>query len=73
MIRSASPSFCVRSTMPSSRNKLMGPLSPTGGGLRPANAYDGVRAASASSRAVSSAGMPSALPTVVRTWRSAAQ
>ncbi len=32
MIRSASPSFCVRSTTPSSRNKLMGPLSPTGPG-----------------------------------------
>ena len=31
MIRSASPSFWVRSTMPSSRNRLMGPLSRTAG------------------------------------------
>src|SRR4051794_41196825 len=35
MIRSASPSFWVRSTMPSSRNRLMDPFSPTAGVARP--------------------------------------
>lgn len=34
MMRSASPSFWVRSTMPSSRNRLMGSILPYGAGGR---------------------------------------